>query len=74
LEKLKIREEESSPPSINFVSEYDLLTKSSPDSDSEGFNDLLMQSFTAFSPFSRSKTDNPQQLAKEILKTQSNRE
>jgi hypothetical protein len=74
LEKLEMREEQSSPTRTNFVSEYDLLTKSSPDSDSEGFNDLLMHSFTAFSPFARSKTDNPQQLAREILEAQSKRE
>ena len=50
----------------NFIQRYDLLTRSSPEEDAEGFNDLLMQSFHAFSPFSRSKTDNPINLARQI--------
>jgi hypothetical protein len=50
----------------NFMQKYDLLTKSSPESDADGFNDLIMQSFDVFSPFARSKTDNPIHLAREI--------
>ena len=39
------------------MSRYDQLTKSSPEEDTDVFNDLLMHSFD--SPLTRSKTDNP---------------
>lgn len=47
---------------------YDILTKSSPSDNTEDFNDLIMHSFDAFSPFSRSKTDNPINLISKIAK------
>jgi hypothetical protein len=50
------------------MSRYELLTKSSPEEDTEVFNDLIMQSFDAFSPYSRSKTDKPDTLARHIQK------
>ncbi len=45
-----------------FIHRYDELTKSSPEEDTEVFNDLIMQSFDA-SPLARSKTDNPALLS-----------
>lgn len=54
----------------DFVVRYDQLTKSSPEEDTEVFNDLIMQSFENYSPFSRSKTDTPTLLASCIKKIQ----
>jgi hypothetical protein len=48
----------------HFLQRYDILTRSSPEEDTEVFNDLIMQSFDAFSPFARSKTDNPDTLTR----------
>jgi hypothetical protein len=57
---------ECSSRTEEFVNRYDELTRSSPEDDSDIFNDLLMHSFD--SPLARAKTDNPALLASKIHK------
>lgn len=64
---------ESERENYLFVHRYDELTRSSPEEDTEDFNDLIMQSFDP-SPLARSKTDNPLLLSSYTSKINQNAE